>query len=614
MKNLLLIILLYSLSAIGQKEASQWYFGGNCGANFLNNPPSAIAVSSISAIEGCASIADAAGNLLFYTNGFLIWNKNHQLMPNTLGGHASSVQSSLIVHKSGTEYYVFTTGAFGTGSFGYSVVDMALAAGLGSVTASYTLSANVAEKLTATRHCNGADTWVLIHKNGSDAFEAYQAGPSGVSTSPVISNIGPAYTNTFSYVGSAKFSPNGSKLATSFFIETPSEIISSMELYDFNPSNGVLSNFMALSTFTGSYFYTEFSPDGSKLYSTFREPFSVNTHTMKILQWDLCATTSIAATQATLITYTSTAGRELQCGIDGKIYFDCPTTSTLPVLGCINSPNLAGAASGPSLNALYLTPGTFGGGSLPNFVTNTMRQRPVFSSSASCGNVAFTPVQACAGSGNVALSYKWLFGDAASGAANTSSLVSPSHNYSSNGTYSVSLIVNYPCYSDTTVQTITVSALPSLTVSGKSTICNKESTTLTVTGAASYTWSSGQQSNTLALNPSTTTVYTVSASNSNSCQASKTITLTVNPCTGFSETDNSSSLLSVFPNPSEGIFNVEADANTTLTVYDQFGFKQIELRVTNNPQQVDLTNLPAGVYLLQDKNKPRLKKVVLLKE
>lgn len=35
--------------------------------------------------EACASISDSAGNLLFYTNGEKVWNKNHEVMPNGEG-------------------------------------------------------------------------------------------------------------------------------------------------------------------------------------------------------------------------------------------------------------------------------------------------------------------------------------------------------------------------------------------------------------------------------------------------------------------------------------------------------------------------------------------------
>ncbi|MGI9160118.1 MAG: hypothetical protein ACR2K1_10245, partial [Saprospiraceae bacterium] len=81
--------------------------------------------SAIFTFEGSASIANADGNLLFYTNGGgrdsvlsgqpggKIWNRNHEVMydmGNTEGGGFSSAQSSVIIPKPGApgQYYLFT--------------------------------------------------------------------------------------------------------------------------------------------------------------------------------------------------------------------------------------------------------------------------------------------------------------------------------------------------------------------------------------------------------------------------------------------------------------------------------------------------------------------------
>jgi hypothetical protein len=55
----------------------------------------------ISTDEGVATISDANGNLLFYTDGRTIRNKLHQLMPNGSGlfGNISATQSAVIVPK-----------------------------------------------------------------------------------------------------------------------------------------------------------------------------------------------------------------------------------------------------------------------------------------------------------------------------------------------------------------------------------------------------------------------------------------------------------------------------------------------------------------------------------
>ena len=53
-----------------QKETNIWYFGANAGLDFNSVSPVAITNSAMNQAEGCSTISDANGNLLFYTNVF----------------------------------------------------------------------------------------------------------------------------------------------------------------------------------------------------------------------------------------------------------------------------------------------------------------------------------------------------------------------------------------------------------------------------------------------------------------------------------------------------------------------------------------------------------------
>jgi len=70
MKKLIFFIFLLSVmnQLVAQGEANHWYFGENAGLDFSSGNPVAI-TGQLVTIEGCASIADASGNLLFYTDG-----------------------------------------------------------------------------------------------------------------------------------------------------------------------------------------------------------------------------------------------------------------------------------------------------------------------------------------------------------------------------------------------------------------------------------------------------------------------------------------------------------------------------------------------------------------
>jgi len=59
------------------KRANWWYFGQGAGINFSSGFPVAVNNGQTNSYEGSASISDKNGNLLFYSDGNTIWNKNH---------------------------------------------------------------------------------------------------------------------------------------------------------------------------------------------------------------------------------------------------------------------------------------------------------------------------------------------------------------------------------------------------------------------------------------------------------------------------------------------------------------------------------------------------------
>ncbi|TXI67741.1 MAG: hypothetical protein E6Q46_02540 [Flavobacterium sp.] len=77
------------MASFAQGEANIWYFGNKAGISFNSGVPVPLLDGQMQADEGCATLSDANGNLLFYTNGITVWNRNHQIMPNGTGlmGH-----------------------------------------------------------------------------------------------------------------------------------------------------------------------------------------------------------------------------------------------------------------------------------------------------------------------------------------------------------------------------------------------------------------------------------------------------------------------------------------------------------------------------------------------
>lgn len=108
---LLLFVLFFGHIVNAQQEAAIWYFGRNAGLDFRSGTPVPLVDGQIYTREGCATISDNVGNLLFYTDGISIWDRNHNTMPNGTGllGDPSSSQSGMIVPHPGDPnlFYVF---------------------------------------------------------------------------------------------------------------------------------------------------------------------------------------------------------------------------------------------------------------------------------------------------------------------------------------------------------------------------------------------------------------------------------------------------------------------------------------------------------------------------
>jgi hypothetical protein len=370
MKKLLLIILIFaSLLSYSQHQTDNWYFGWNAGIDFSSGTPVAITGGALVTTEGCSSISDNAGNLLFYTDGVSVWNRNNIVMPNGTGlfGSVSSTQSALVVPKPGssTEYYIFTLDEIGgPNGFCYSIVDMTLDGGLGDVTIKNdSILGNVTEKLTAVQQSSTGDYWVAVHEWGTDAFYAYLLTSSGLSA-PVISNTGIVHSNAsiqYTY-GQMKFNPCGDMIAAAMgYLDT-------VEVFSFDNLTGVISNPITLPI--GAHTYgVEFSDNGSKLYvTTYDDVYGT------LVQYDLSILNedSVLASRTGLTLQTDLYG--LQLGIDGRIYIARAWSN---FLGVINLPNQSGFNCNLDLAAFDLDPsftGIMSSLSLPGFVQSYLKK------------------------------------------------------------------------------------------------------------------------------------------------------------------------------------------------------------------------------------------------
>lgn len=247
-----LILVFASNVILAQKEGNIWYFGANAGVDFNSGSARAILDGSLQTNEGCATIADENGDLLFYTDGRVIFNKNHEVMENGKGllGNSSSTQSAIIVKKPDSEsiYYVFSVdwqaGAFTIRPvFSYSVVDMSLDGGLGAISSEKNrfIQDVTCEKLVAVPHFNGKDFWIVVHDWNSNSFSSYLLTKNGFGLNPIKSSAG-AYVGDeqggsgSSSIGYLKANQIGNKIVAVH------SFIGYVDVLDFDSKTGILSN------------------------------------------------------------------------------------------------------------------------------------------------------------------------------------------------------------------------------------------------------------------------------------------------------------------------------------------------------------------------------------
>ena len=256
------------------QQIAEWRFGINAGVSFTSGSPVDVNTCYINTPEGSASISDLNGNLLFYTDGYYVFDRQDLMMPNgwSLTGSGIAAQNALIVPAPGNanQYYLFCMSNWTDASteLRYSIIDMTLNNSYGDITATKNVlvNSNTSEQLTATYAANGTDIWIMIHEKNNQNFCAYLLTPSGLNTTPVVSNVGMNYDG-WNRFGSLRFSHNCNKIVSALGGQ-PSISTETVQLLDFNNNTGVVSNPVTLGTFTTIPFAysAEFSPDDSKLY------------------------------------------------------------------------------------------------------------------------------------------------------------------------------------------------------------------------------------------------------------------------------------------------------------------------------------------------------------
>lgn len=497
-------LILIALPGLAQqKQGNIWIFGRNAGLDFNTSPPTPITNTSLNTWEGCASIADEDGQLLFYTDGIWVWDKNNVIMPNgfSLSGDPSSTQSGVIVPKPGDEniYYIFTVDAR-IGELEYSTVDMRLNNGLGDVIEkNVRLLDSSTEKISSVAHANRKDIWVLGHEMGNNKYYAWLVTDQGVDLNPVISEVGsPHVGGGDESIGYLKFASDNRKVAVAGF-----GLLDFVEVFDFDNATGSLTFESKYTGFGADGPYgVEFSPSSQYLYISERVDA---TSLFQVVVGTPSGDINAAGTR--LISDFNFGA--LQLAPDGKIYL---ARDERTYLGIIHEPDLPGMAANVELNGVFLD-GRFSSLGLPTFIQSFFRN-PDFTETAVC----FTDTTRFEISADVLAdldSVSWDFGDPSTGSANNSTALSPVHIFSAPGEYTVTLTAYFDDISFDDQKTITIHPLPTLDLGSDRVLVQDQTLDINLTNTQSYEWQDGDLSSSRQITDPGW--YSVLATNSNNC-------------------------------------------------------------------------------------------------
>lgn len=311
-----------------------WTFGAGCHIEFPGGGDPVLALDhGFSSNEGCATISDSNGNLLFYTDGASLYDSAHSLI-GPLGGTSNACNSAIIIPPAGggSLYHIFTVGDWDSSAnikpLHHSTVQVSGGVTLNSGPTDLNAFGpkRTAEKLAATSHADCDKYWLV-----SVDIDAGRSGAGALHAMLIDSDLAPTASISTPYPYStfwgfcAKFSPDGMLLAV------VSE--STIDILNFDRATGVFTKHSQVTNCDTPY-GVEFSPNGQHLYFTSYKLGYVNRCTIG----SSGSTPGPVANVAGWIDEREPEGATLQLAPNGKIYGTKRGQTTLFEIGDPDNP------------------------------------------------------------------------------------------------------------------------------------------------------------------------------------------------------------------------------------------------------------------------------------
>lgn len=165
-------------------------------------------------------------------------------------------------------------------------------------------------------------------------------------------------------------------------------------------------------------------------------------------------------------------------------------------------------------------------------------------------------------------------------------------------------------------ETITVKALPTLTLnSNMPQICSGSSATISVTGAATYSWMNSLGTSTsIVVNPSLTTSYSVTGTNSLGCSATAQITQSVSLCTSVNSISKNEFQYTLYPNPARQFVTLDnLQGSGEIRIVNALGTVVLKDSFENGSRTIDVSGLSKGIYFISisSSGKAPMKKLIV---
>ena len=427
--------------------------------------------------ETNASISNNNGNLLFYTNGQYVEDRSFTLLLNgnninekDIDGDNSSQSALFLPYPENPDKTFMLNGEitilpvllWEMTALKYSIIDHDLNNSKGGITLknNYLVKDTLNYgKVTATKHANGRDWWVIFSERNKNSFYRYLFTPQGVLQLPMQQLPG---INGKSGVGQACFSPDGTKYA--IYNNVNANEGPYFDLYDFDRCTGLLSNHKHLETnyetFGGG---VAFSPNSKFVYFS----LSKSIYQVDLSEQNPLEGMKIVATYDGFVDLTPTTFLSAQLAFDGKIYIT--TTGANPSMHVIEYPDRKGLNCKVNQHSLKLY--TYNLNSVPNFPN--YRLGPIDGSECDTLGIDNLPIANFRADQDTSVTLKFEFNDLSYyeptnwswdfGDGSFSSDTSPIHLFPMNGKYVVCLNVSNQYGSNTACDTLFLGVDPSAT-------------------------------------------------------------------------------------------------------------------------------------------------------